>query len=107
MITRKSGETHKQWAGRLEAYAETLAENNRALRSVVGTDTLNPRTGRTFKAEAQEMFITVALIEEALRRQDYDFCQGMAQGQLDALGLDMVAVYQNEALQEGAYTGIK
>lgn len=112
MIRRKNGETNKEWASRCQAYAEQLEENNRALRVMNTTlaqegELVNPRTMKKYEKEAQQMFVTIALIEEALRREDVVFAKTMAQSQLHELQFDDTDIYTNACLKDGAYRGEK
>lgn len=112
MIIRKQGETNGQFVKRHQAYAETLKLkiinlSERINQILQVSETVNPRTQKNYKEEAQQMFTTVALVEHALRVDELDFAKAMCQQQLEELGFDTVQIYQNEALQEGAYSGKK
>ena len=70
MITKKNGETDKQYSKRLQAYCEVLEENNRALRILnADQNKANPRTGRTYQEEAEELLKKdIEIAEEAINK---------------------------------------
>lgn len=105
MIERKKGETHRHYIKRLESELKNSIENNRALRVLnQGLDLTNPKTGKSFRAEAIKMFTTLALIENQLREGDPTIALIYAQGMLQELGFDPSQIYQNECLKDDVYT---
>ena len=105
MISRKNGETHKQYCQRLEAALNIVTENNRALRKhYQDAKQINPRTGKTFEDEAKELFTTVALIEQELRTGSPDTAKLYAKGMLTLLGFDMTQILTDYCLQDDVYT---
>ncbi len=108
MIIRKKGETDKQFNQRLKAYAENLEENNRALRVLLtNNDHINPKTLRTYKDEAQELFTTLGIINVQIREDNYEMAKIMTESQLSTLGFDIVDIATFEFLKDGAYNGQK
>lgn len=108
MIIRKHGETHKQFNERLTAYSENLEENNRSLRVLLtNNDFINPKTNKTYKEEAQQLFITLGIINIQLRESDYEMAKIMTESQLAELGFDTVDIATHEFLKDGAYNGQK
>ena len=105
MISRKNGETHKQFTQRLEGALKTVTENNRALRKhYQDSKPVNPRTGKTFESEANELFTTVALIEQELRQGDPETAKLYAQGMLTIMGFDMTQILTDHCLKDDVYT---
>jgi hypothetical protein len=104
MITRKNGETHRQYISRLKAYNENITENNRALRKLIEVDCkVNPKNGHTYQADARSLFLTMAIIEKFLRDGHVEEAKQMAQQQLLFLGFTEVDLYTDKLLQDGAY----
>lgn len=104
MITRKNGETHKQYAQRLEAALGVAIDNNRALRQTYqDSKSVNLRTGKSFQDEASELFTTVALIEQELRSGDPETAKLYAQGMLTLLGFDMSQIVTDYCLKDDVY----
>lgn len=105
MISRKNGETHKQYTQRLEAALGIITENNRALRKhYQDSKQVNPRTGKPFQDEANELFTTVALIEQELRSGNPETAKLYAQGMLTILGFDMSQIVTDYCLKDDVYT---
>lgn len=110
MITRKNGETDKQFCKRLEAALDNTIENNRALRKLLNEGpALNPRTNRTYKSEAQEMFYTLVFAMDALMQNDerVSALKNLFRGQLISLGFNDLEIETQEILKDEAYTGVK
>ena len=108
MIDRKKGETDKQFCKRLEAYSKFIEDNNRSLRILnADQNKANPRTGRTYQEEAQELFRTIALVELFIREGNAHNAIDMLMGQLSALGFNEVDIFTNQCIQDGAYDGKK
>lgn len=106
MIIRKKGETDKQFCQRLQAYAENLEENNRALRVFQsGNHILNPRTNKNYEQEAMQMFITLGIVYLQLKENEYEMPKIMIESQLSELGFDPVDIATGNFLKDGAYNG--
>lgn len=105
MLNRKNGETHKQYIQRLKASIDNVRENNRTLRVMLNSQGItNPRTNKAFSSEAEEMFVTLALIEHELRQGDAEIAKMYARGILLQLGFDEVDIETNRLLEDGVYT---
>lgn len=112
MIIRKNGETNAQWSQRCQAYAEQLEENNRNLRVKIQellqvSETTNPRTGRLYKIEAEELFITIGLVQTSLKVDELTMAKNMLLGQLHSLGFNDIEIDSQEYFKDGAYTSPK
>lgn len=99
----KRGETYKQLLKRanyaldsIHAHAQDL-ENNLA-----GEFVINPRTKNSYKAEAEFMFRTLAIIEAELRGTDSNVLVAVRET-LEQLGFNIVDQYENKCLKDGAY----
>lgn len=107
MITRKKGETNKQWAARCEAYAKMVTENNRALRvQLVDNVTVNPRTNKTYQEEAATMYEAITLMEHFYRNGNADMAKMICESVVNNnLGYNEVDVVTDKLIAPGAYDG--
>lgn len=111
MITRKSGETHKQYCQRLETALENSYNNNRSLRIQFNTmndevKTYNPRTGMTYKSEAEVMFSVLVLAEQQLRLNNPEMVKMLLQEGIQRIGFTIVDIYDNSLANNlGKYNG--
>lgn len=63
----------------------------------------NPRTGQSYKSEAEMLFTTLALIEQELREGNLEIAKLYSQGCLQELGFDLVDILTNKCLKDGTY----
>jgi len=107
-MNKLQGETNKQYIRRLEAALENTRENNRSLRQhlfnlSIESEKANPRTNRSYREEAQELYNTVAMTEMFIRNGEAENAVNMLYGQLEQFGYGQFEVLQNEAIKDGAY----
>ncbi len=109
----KKGETYKQLLARASAEVKNLKDRvyeqrlakEAAIKASADMDVTNPRTGRSYKEEAELMFQALALIEEAVRTNKSEYVPIFARECLHILGFELVSLYENKATKEGAYNG--
>jgi hypothetical protein len=110
MITRKNGETHTQYIQRLSAALDSVVASNRALRTVLAGEDLkvNPRTGATYKSEAEMLFTGLVLAEQQLRLENPEFVKMLLQECIQRMDFTMVDIYDNSlANNPGKYNETK
>jgi hypothetical protein len=113
MLIRKNGETDKEFCNRLEYYAKDLEaklikereKTEAALKIPIDANVINPRTKRLYKDEAQLLFTTVALTEDAIRSKMEKESLIFLRECLDQLGFSLVDIYEGKATKENAYNG--
>lgn len=109
---KRQGETTNQIARRandtIEGYQKIAAEAIKVRDLAISkTDTINPRTKRSYKTEAELMFSVIAMIEHAHRTQQEDHVLTFVRETLELMGFDMVQMYENKAMIDKAYNETK
>jgi hypothetical protein len=104
-MNRKQGETYIQLLKRATSEINRL-ENIISEQSAImqESEAINSRSGRSYKEEAQFMFLTLAIIERELRG-DNTHAMFAARQALEELGFNIVDQYENKCLKDGAYNG--
>ena len=105
---KRQGETVAQIARRAELkiqeYGRLTSEAYRVRDLAISkSDNINPRTKRLYRDEAQLLFTTVALIEEAIRTNQAEHVLTFTREALEIMGFDLVSLYENKHLKDGAY----
>lgn len=104
MLTRKNGETNKQWADRCKAALDQVVENNRALRCLVNElNVANPRTNQTYKSEAELMFEALALMDHFYRNGNDEMAKMICEGVIHQMGFNSVEVATDVLIKPGIY----
>ena len=111
MIKRMENENDSQFIDRLQTMVKkALIKIDTQTKQLKDLETVNLRTGRKYKDDAESMFMGVATIESILREkgtESDDLVLIMVRGLLEDQGFDIKAIYENLALKDGAYFGIK
>lgn len=79
-------------------------ENNRVLRiQLRGTDLVNPRTGNTYKSEAEDMFAALAAILHFIKNDCADTSLQICEGVITSVGFNDVQIHSGEIQELGVY----
>ncbi len=109
MIKRMENEKDNQFIDRLQTMIKkALIKIDTMTKQLKDLETVNLRTGRKYKDDAESMFMTIATIESILREkgtESDDLLVIMSRGILEEQGFDIKSVYENNALKDGAYFG--
>lgn len=111
MIKRMENEKDSQFIDRLQGMMKkALVKIDTMTKQLKDAGTVNMRTGRKFKDDAESMFMSLATIESILREkatEQDDLVLIQVRGILEEQGFPVTSLYKNEALKDGAYLGEK
>lgn len=109
MIKKLQNEKDHQYIERLESMLKkALVRIDTMTKQLKDADTVNMRTGKKYKDDAEALFMTVAAIESILRSRGTeaeDLLVVQARGALMDQGFDIDDIYRNKAIKDGAYFG--
>lgn len=103
MILRKGGETDADFIKRLQDEITTMGKLGAEMHAKLeAQELINPRTKKSYKEEAEFMFLSIALIEQETRGTGSNVA-AYASGTLSGLGYDQAEQYMDKCIEDGAY----